>query len=301
MPRAMISAAHGALPSSEFEKSTVRASEPVTQAAPSPSSCSGGALGPDGVHDVDAVCRVDAHHRAPGVARPRPACRSTRHRRCRLPPTPRSRRLPALSVTSATRGLVASGNRSERASRKACCVDDAGRASTLVLASRSDASGLPSSTSSSAQAIVTIAGCRCTRRVSLEKNPSSGAMSPNRATTAADARQAGQGSGAQQPVAREAEQRGDQGEGGCDGDDRDGEGAQPDRLHDAGLEDEQAERRDRERDARVDDGAPGGLGRAPDRREPALAGPGRPPRDAPRGTGSRSAVRSRSRARGRRR
>ena len=55
-----------------------------------------------------------------------------------------------------------------------------GTASMLVFARVSVTTGLPSSRRTTTQPSVTSAGCRCTRRVSREKKPSSGATSPNR-------------------------------------------------------------------------------------------------------------------------
>ena len=92
-------------------------------------------------HDIDAVGGIDPHHGAPGVAGLDGIADrfDTGYVGYRLGPPPAS---ASVSVTSATRGLVASGKCLARASRNACWVDDAGSASALVFARRSDASGL---------------------------------------------------------------------------------------------------------------------------------------------------------------
>ena len=189
---------------------------------------------------------------------------------CGSPPTccDHASRSASLSATSETRGAAASGNCSLSAVVNAYCDDERGTTSTLVFASLSVSNGLPSATSATTQAIVTIAGCRCTRRVSFEKNPSSGAMSPNLASTGPTSGSRVKQAGPDQAIAEDAEHRRDEGQGRHHRDHGDDERADADPAHHPGLEHQQAGRGDREDRAGEQHGATRGRRGAADRVEP---------------------------------
>ena len=178
----MIRIAHGALPRSESDRSRVLASIPVTFAtAPGWSKVGRSA------RMAATTARPSAGFARTTVAQPSPtrcglATDTTRGMDATV--VDQERASASLDVTSSMRGLVASGNELASVVVNAYCEEERGTASTLVLARRRVKRGLPTATSASTHAIVTRAGCFCTRRVRREKNPSAGATSPKRLISA---------------------------------------------------------------------------------------------------------------------
>ena len=173
VPSTRISSANGAPRMSESEKSMVRASVPVTSAVNSGRSARICFTTSTPSWGSSCTSALQPPPRSSGAA-------TASTLSILLTCCAQASASASLSVTSSTRGLAANGNSSCTVVTKVYCVDDSGVTSTLVLAMRSDRAGAASARSTRAAITVMMAGWRCTRRVSREKKPSVGAMSPKR-------------------------------------------------------------------------------------------------------------------------